>query len=688
MKLDEKVVKRNPYFQLLNRENYTRLIENTTTLRIKKGDALFEEGEIADAFYIVCEGAIRIKTLNSKGETVYLARIGKGGFFGEQAFSLSSSPRRQAAAIAQEDSVLYVFPRTVLLEFKNTEKQLYGKLKDQNIEYLKEKLNKLIGSIQSSYHNIDDFTGSKQVYPQRSVIYYQGDPAENAYILGNGAVQLRHFDDNGQLKQTIDIDIGNIFGHESLSGNGEKHQIHTYTAVAKRQSEVMIFDPTSMGDQLKQHPILSQLDANFHRHFTFRSEERVLQFRSTYENMASLTSIISLKDGREIICQSCIGADIFLAATSNTHSTKSVHYADDEGNSREIKLNENRIVSFIDCGAWEDSNDLLDLLIEEAPLSDSQTEEFSKTGHFPIKQSNECRENFVCQCMQVPYDIINRLIVTHHADLETISKQTGAATICGSCKPIIQEMLGLDIWTPCKVDHITKHLSDIWSFQLKPVIDHSQLAAPQPGQYIIIKAKIGNQWVQRSYTITSSASFPTLEVTVKKESHGLFSRWLFKNAELEPILYVSGPYGDFTLPKAPHPPIVCFVGGIGVTPAISFLRALENENVEERVYIDYSASEPDQFILKEELETITTKMKSAHINYRVTSIHGHIKDSEVENILSSIDGCHIYVCGPSGLEELVMDVVKRLNIAPNRLHVEQFFHVGAPDHISQTINIE
>lgn len=59
---------------------------------------------------------------------------------------------------------------------------------------------------------------------------------------------------------------------------------------------------------------------------------------------------------------------------------------------------------------------------------------------------------------------------------------------------------------------------------------NSQFKAFEPGQHIIIKVKIHDNWLERLYTISEKYSDNSVRVTVKKESNGLFSQWIFNEA--------------------------------------------------------------------------------------------------------------------------------------------------------------
>jgi len=685
--IQDNIIKANPYFKTLSSTIYSDLIENINIVTLKKHEILFHEGDFADAFYIVKEGAVRITTIDNNGNTIFLARIATGGFFGEQAFSPSSSPRRQATVSAQVDSILYQIPRTFLLHINQLDQKIQLRLEKQNLVYLKEKMHKLANDIQHLTYNISDITENKLHFVKYTVIYMQNEPADKAYILVSGEIELRSYDHHKQLQQLYDINPGQLFGTECFTDDPNNKLVYTHNAIVKHDANVIVISKLDYDKVIKKYPLLSELSASFNREFATTVKGKIFQFRSEYFEMPSTTSIISLTDKREIICQQIISMNIFLAVVSNHSYDNELNYIRDENTSREIRLANNKIIGLFDIGTWEDSYSLLKLMIDEIVLNEAQLKEFTQTGHITIDVRTLDDTETVCKCMRVSRSVIAKLITSGSAsNLAEISRKTGAGTVCGGCKPNILEMLGTDAWIPYTITKNITHHAEIKSFQLNPI--KQKIPIFKPGQHIIIKAKINDAWVQRNYTLTSTPDLPYLEISVKKESKGIFSPWLFQNANNNHIFYISGPYGEFTADENKNAPIVCIVGGIGVTPAIAFLRYFATIEFNQKIYVDYSVQNPEQFILNKEFELLSEKHQNMIVNHRVTSIQGQITETEIQNIILSIPECHVYVCGPKGLEKLTVDAFRKLNIDPARLHVEQFIHAGAPDNMPQTINLE
>ncbi len=684
MDIDLNLTKTIPYFHSLSEEDMQFLVKEISVLHLSPKEILFHEGDLADSFYIVKTGDMRITTLSTSGEVIHLARISEGGFFGEQAFAPPTSiPHRQASAIAHEATTLYKIPRAAIISLQLAHQQFQTILQKQNLNYLREKLIKLTSAIQQSAYNINELLSNNKLYPKRSVIYFQTGAANEAYILVSGEVELRSYDQEKRLKQIIDIGAGQMFGTEIFNQQNE----YFFTAVAKEDSLLIVINLSQSQKVIANHPLLSQFWTDFRKQFFYKNKGKILQFRSEHMNMPSTTSIIALNDGREVICQQIIGADIFLASVTNVKSSREVKFVQSEHINRRLYLCENKLVGLVEEGIWEDSPALLDLIVNGTDLADEQISKFIQSGKIFIQpETHVSRENLVCKCMRVPYDVINRLIVSEKADFSKIVQKTGASTICGSCRPLIMEMLGEDIWVPCTISKVINHNPDVKSFQLQPT--SGKIQPYKPGQYIIIKAKIKNLWIQRTYTLTSTQNLPYYEITIKKEAKGEFSPWLFSEADTNPLVYISGPFGKFTLDEKSDKPIVCFVGGIGVTPIIAFIREFMQRKISNHLYIDYSAMNKAQFIFTDEMEKLLKLYNNIVIYHRITDAYGILTEDDIKEIILKMGECHIYICGPKGLDQLVKNTLHKMKISENNIYSEQFIHSGAPDNFPQSINYE
>lgn len=510
------MLKSNPYFRFLDENTQFKLSEQAAIIEINSHEILFHEGDFADAFYIVKEGDVRITTLDKQGQVVFLARILSGEFFGEQAFSQLSQPRRQATATAQSKTILYKFPREILFSLVKTENTLQSAIQDQTIEYQKLKIFKLAQSLESNTTTLNKLTDNTLSYEPRAVVYFQDDPADKSFVLLDGEVELQRHDQDKKITQITTINTGQFFGMEALAA--EKN-VYQFTAVIKRPSVLAIID----GNIYRDSPIANcMLQSKTTNYFPQRIKGKVFQFRSEYSGLPAITSIIALQNGKEVVCHQIACGDIFIASTHYSEPSQILKYSKYDNYKREIVLVDKRIVGVTNHGVWEDSPLLLNMIINGDLVTDQQIAEFNRTGKILSDvQIQTDKIDYVCKCMRVSRDIIYDLIHSKHADFAAIQQQTGAGTVCGGCTPLMHDMLGTDAWQPCEISKVIELNSEMKSFQIK--LTRGKTISFQPRKYIIIKAKINNVWIQRSYTLTSLPEQSYYEITVKREKQGIFS---------------------------------------------------------------------------------------------------------------------------------------------------------------------
>jgi CRP/FNR family cyclic AMP-dependent transcriptional regulator len=102
-------------FALLDEGEVAALHATLRERAIGAGTHLFHEGEQGDSLFIVQSGSIEIYANDFEGQKLVLTTLSRGDIFGETAV-FDPGPR-SASAETTEESVVWEFPRTALLEF-------------------------------------------------------------------------------------------------------------------------------------------------------------------------------------------------------------------------------------------------------------------------------------------------------------------------------------------------------------------------------------------------------------------------------------------------------------------------------------------------------------------------------------------------------------------------------------------
>ena len=97
------------YFDGVDPLSLSRIANRFEVLSVSRGELLFEEGTIGEAWYIVVDGGVDITGRDAAGGRVVLTRLSSGDAFGE--IALLDSVTRTASASANQTTTLAKLPR-------------------------------------------------------------------------------------------------------------------------------------------------------------------------------------------------------------------------------------------------------------------------------------------------------------------------------------------------------------------------------------------------------------------------------------------------------------------------------------------------------------------------------------------------------------------------------------------------
>ena len=103
--IDENVVRKAPIFQGLDPAAATTLRAAMAPVKLRKGQALFKEGDDGDNLYIITSGKIKLGTKSQDGRENLLMVLGPGDMFGDLSL-FDSGPRTSTATAVTESRLL------------------------------------------------------------------------------------------------------------------------------------------------------------------------------------------------------------------------------------------------------------------------------------------------------------------------------------------------------------------------------------------------------------------------------------------------------------------------------------------------------------------------------------------------------------------------------------------------------
>lgn len=245
------------------------------------------------------------------------------------------------------------------------------------------------------------------------------------------------------------------------------------------------------------------------------------------------------------------------------------------------------------------------------------------------------------------------------------------------------------------VDRKDQESDVITSFYLVPE-DGGEIASYQPGQYITVRVKPeGQEFTHlRHYSLSTAPGKPYYRITVKREDGigdqpaGVVSTYLHQSIEEGGILEISAPAGDFTLDQTRNIPVVLLSGGVGLTPMVSMLETLmQNDSKRDVVYI-HAARSGQYHAMREHVAGLERK----HDHLRTYVIYEQPSEGELYDKAGYIDlpwlqtvtdsGSDFYFCGPVPFMRTVLQSLKVWGVPQERIHYEFF---GPADSLENAI---
>jgi cAMP-dependent protein kinase regulator len=212
----------SPLFSSLSYDGLRDLIDGSRLVRLSAGEAVFREGDPADALYVVVQGAV---VPVAEGESRRrLAVLEEGSFFGE--IGLVTDRPRNATVEALVDTQLLAIGRPLMWDLLQRDdrifRELLGFVRDRLIDRLVQTSPLFAALARAEREDLADHFRFLEV-PDGSSIVVEGQPSGGLYVLlaGSMDVMRRGRRARGELdaagpKCLATLEPGEFFGEMSL----------------------------------------------------------------------------------------------------------------------------------------------------------------------------------------------------------------------------------------------------------------------------------------------------------------------------------------------------------------------------------------------------------------------------------------------------------------------------------------
>ena len=208
----------------------------------------------------------------------------------------------------------------------------------------------------------------------------------------------------------------------------------------------------------------------------------------------------------------------------------------------------------------------------------------------------------------------------------------------------------------------------------------------QPGQYLTLESQIDGETVRRSYSICSGINDAAMQVAIKRVEGGVFSNYANDSLKCGDTVQVMPPQGSFFTPLDPGQArnYLFIASGSGITPVISNIRSILEEEAGSRVTLLYGNQRSNTIMFRESLSFLKSRYMTRFHWVNILSredqgadvLNGRLnnrKGGELNQGLVDLESFDEYfICGPESMISEVSRGLRSVGATEDNIHYELF----------------
>ncbi len=210
------------------------------------------------------------------------------------------------------------------------------------------------------------------------------------------------------------------------------------------------------------------------------------------------------------------------------------------------------------------------------------------------------------------------------------------------------------------------------------------LPAARPGQYVTVRVLPDKRQraLLRNYSLSGPPGASYYRITVKRERDGAVSGFLHTRLAVGDHLDIAAPRGTFILDQT-QAPVLLISAGIGATPVLAMLQALEQEHSDRDIWCLYGARNGREHPFAAEARSLVASLPNAraHVYYSSpdpADLKGRDFDGAgrlTPSLLAELNppsAAEVYMCGPTAFMDDISAGLAALGFEASRVHTEVF----------------
>ncbi|HJU10776.1 MAG TPA: FAD-dependent oxidoreductase [Candidatus Binataceae bacterium] len=226
-----------------------------------------------------------------------------------------------------------------------------------------------------------------------------------------------------------------------------------------------------------------------------------------------------------------------------------------------------------------------------------------------------------------------------------------------------------------RVERILEHCSDTRSLFLRTLSE--PLPSYTPGMFVSVTIPLANEVRTRPYTIASSPEDgEPFELVFNIVPNGPGAAWMFYR-KVGDILDFTGPFGAFTLGRAPDQPTVFIAEGTAIAPIRPMLRRVLSQAPAGRIDLLYAAPDQDHLLYRTELESLANA--NAGFGFEPLIIEQKLLEERMLAFVQSRwivadenRSRHFYICGIGQAVLKLRDLLRAAGYERRAVHYEKW----------------
>lgn len=254
---------------------------------------------------------------------------------------------------------------------------------------------------------------------------------------------------------------------------------------------------------------------------------------------------------------------------------------------------------------------------------------------------------------------------------------------------------------PLKVKEVRKETPEAVSVTFEVPAAIKDTFSYKHGQYLTLRFDINGQEVRRAYSMCSSPIDEHITVTVKRVNGGKVSNFIHDRIKPGSMIDVMPPEGRFFTDLHPenNKTYYLFGAGSGITPLMSILRTILEEEPLSTVFLLYGNRTEESIIFRETLGELSSRYAGQFVVEHILSQPprekakglagffkkgallwegrtGRIDDKEVRRFLNEHPPrsrqMEYFICGPGNMIDTVESTLHKLEVDKKHIHTEHF----------------